>query len=785
MQQGPLMQVTDTQFKKNKLFNQIKKSCQFTLSSLLIITPSLALAEEVGSDEAAMESIEVIGNKTELVIYELQDQAVSASSIDEKTLRALGSGSRVDILRTIPGLAVMDMGTRTNIVIRGTSTAPDGDPNGSSTAVYFDDIAMTGVTGSTSDVEFAAYDIRRIDVLRGPQGTSYGAGAVAGSVRYVTNAPDLSQFSGQIAATYKDTQYAQETGYDADGVLNIPLVEDMLGVRLVAYSRSDANPIYSTIKKANGESDQVTGGRIAASYLPTDNVSLALRYAYEDTSKANISRTVRSIGHYKSSESPQINDNEIQMIYGNLDWDMGFANAVIIASQTQSDSYSASLSNWAGDVFTGDSLSSIGNTDADATTVEFRISDIDEQGFDWLFGAYYEKRESTQFSHYTNNSTGLKTFTEWDFDGIDEPDYENEGGSTYGTTEDQKAVFAELSYWFDDSISVTLGLRRSEFTAATAWVGLLEGSDEEPLDFYSTFPDTSTLQPRVAVTYRPESGELYYAQYASIERPGGNNWGALDDSCPAEYRERVNETYTGDKIQTLEGGAKLSNFKGITFNSSVFYSLWHDAPTYTGIPCDTGAQFYIDNAEVLTLYGLEADLFAELVGGFSTSASFSWTETEITSVYDGYSGGLKGDSTPGAPGLKASLTLSWTGNVFNDMQIDANVIASYTGEYKNGLSIDWSTWMPDITVPGYDIEVIGQHPSGLDIYNDPGAGDYTLLSASVVLSKDNWSLRLFVDNLLGADDVTTINYLDWSPDDEATFSLVTPRTVGVRVGYYF
>jgi len=779
------MQLTDTQFKKTKLFTKIKKSFQLTLSSLLVITPSVVLAEETVSDETAMESIEVLGSRTESVIYELQDQAVSASSIDEKTLRALGSGSRVDILRTIPGLAVMDMGTQTNIVIRGTSTAPDGDPNGSATAVYFDNIAMTGVTGSTKGIEFEAYDIRRIDVLRGPQGTSYGAGAVAGSLRYVTNAPNLSQFSGKVSATYKDTQYADEAGYDADGVLNIPLIPDELGVRLVAYTRNDANPIFSTVSNENGESDQVSGGRISASYLPTENMVLDIRYVYQDTSKATVSRTVRSLGNYISSESPQINESEAEMIYGNLDWDLGFANAVIIASKTQSDSHSASISNWAGDVFSGDSLSSIGNTASDATTVEFNISGIDEHNFDWLIGAYYEKRESTQLSGYINNTTSIKAFTEWDFDGIDNPDWDNEAGSIYGTTEDQKAIFAELSYWFDETISVTLGLRRSEFTAATAWVGLYEDSDAEPLDFYSSFPDTSTFQPRIAVTYKPESGELYYAQYASIERPGGNNWGALDDSCPDKYRERVNETYEGDEIQTIEGGAKFSNLNGITFNSSVFYSLWHDAPTYTGIPCDTGAQFYIDNAEELTLYGLEADLYAELYNGFSTTASFSWTESEITSIYAGYSGGLAGDSTPGAPGFKASITLSWTGTVFKNMQLDTNLIASYTGAYKNGLSIDWSTWMPDITVPGYDIEVIGQHPSGLDIYNDPGAGDYTLVSASVVLSKDNWSIRAFVDNLLGAEDVTTINYLDWSPEDEATFSLVTPRTVGIRAEYYF
>ncbi|MEP1383796.1 MAG: TonB-dependent receptor plug domain-containing protein [Paraglaciecola sp.] len=775
------------QLKKNTLLDQAHKSFKLTALTLLTIASPLALSEQKPTNEEDIESIEVLGSKENSVIFDLQDEAVSATSISEDSLRILGSGSRADMLRTVPGLAVMDMGTYTNIVIRGTSTAPDGDPNGSATAVYFDDVSMSGVSGSTDNVEFEAYDIQRIDILRGPQGTSYGAGASAGAIRYVTATPDLSQFSGKVAATFKDTQYADESGYDADGHLNIPLIKNELGVRFTAYSRLDPNPIYGTSIGAFGESDKVSGGRIAATYIPNEDISFNFRYIYEDITDASLTRTVRSLGNYITSESPRFTESEAQMLYGNIDWDLGFANVVIVTSKTDADSYSASTSSWAGDVITGDSISNVGNGETDSTTFEVRLSDVDEQGIDWVIGAYYENRDYVSTGSYINNVTNQVALTEWDFDGVDDPDSDNVAGSIWSTTEDQKAIFGELSYWFDSSISVTLGLRRSEFTAADAWTRLYEGdsTSASSLDYYPTFPDTSTFQPRLAVTYKPEQGELYYAQYAEIERPGGNNWGALDDSCPTEYRERVNDTYKGDKIQTLEGGAKFSKYKGVTFNTSVFYSLWHDAPTYTGIPCDTGAQFYIDNAEELTLYGLEADLYAELSSGFSTSASFSWTETEITSIYYGYSGGLKGDSTPASPGLKASMTLTWTGTVFNDMQLDTNLIASYTGSYKNGLSVDWSTWVPGLTIPGYDIEVIGEHPSGLDIYNDPGAGDYTLMSASVALSKDNWSVRAFADNLLGADDVTTINYLNSSPEGEATFSLVTPRTVGIRAEFYF
>lgn len=739
---------------------------------------------EAGTAEPGAATIIVTGFRR--LDTPLQDEAVASSSLDEDVFRFSGSTDRIDVLRTVPGLTVLNLGGRSTIVIRGTSTAPDGDPNGAAAASYIGDVALSGLSGSRENVDLSNYDIERIDVLRGPQGFSFGGGAMSGVVRTVPNAAGTSELSGRIAVAGRLVEHGKNPGYEIDGYVNVPLVQDKLGLRVTGYANREENPIYSTYYGRQGGPATVEGGRLSFRYEPIDTLTIDLRYLYEQRELMDLTRSDPTLGYYITGERRELGRKKTHLAWINADWDLGFATATYIGSYLASDDHTSYPTYWAADTAAAASIDYRADIANRNLTQELRIGDVDRQGFDWIVGAYYERRKSDNNGVYVLADTEEPTTTEFDFDGVDDPDLGNFTGGIRTVDEEQKSLFGEVAYWFNDEVGVTLGTRYLDHRATSGYLDTIEGLPDEQPTMIDTFPNTAGWWKKVNITWTPGSGQLYYAQFAQVERPGGTNYAALDASCPAEYADRVQEYYPGDQMTTWEAGAKLGFGRGAVVNASVYYSRWKNAPTYTGALCGNGINYYIDNAGALEIYGFELDAQMRLTETLSASMSAAYGIAEIIEVGPNFTGGVVGDRTPGNPDWKVSGSLDYSDDIGDGLELFGGAGFSYTGRYLNGLSVDWSTFADFVTFPGLDVQPIGQFPSGVTQYSDPGSGDYILFDARIGLQwDDDWKATLFVDNILGSKARVLVNYLNTTEAGNATYTYVTPRTFGLRVERQF
>ena len=222
----------------------------FLISNLLLIAvfnyqPVFAQDSEVTSDEQpVIEEILVTASKRGAVA--LRDIPMSIQAFTGEDLERRGIVEFIDYARSVSGLSFEDQGPGDKkYVLRGTQSV-----GAATTGVYFDDIVITGNNrqdGGGRQPDIRLVDMERIEILKGPQGTLYGASSMSGTIRMITNKPNTTEFAGAINAGIGSTGSASGENYDLDGMLNIPLVEDQLAVRLVGYYGEEAGYIDDTL----------------------------------------------------------------------------------------------------------------------------------------------------------------------------------------------------------------------------------------------------------------------------------------------------------------------------------------------------------------------------------------------------------------------------------------------------------------------------------------------------------------------------------------------------------
>ena len=181
----------------------------------------------------------------------LQDTAMSISVASEDMIAKTGMVGMDDFLRTLPSTNFLDRGAgRNGIIIRGVTASPQTD---ATVGVYVGETPLTGLgsasPGSGGNPDLKYVDMQRIEVLRGPQGTLYGDGSIAGTVRAIPNRPDLYAFSGEITGSYSSTAMTGRRQHNVAGVLNLPCVEDTFALRVVAYDYDNSGYYRKRLRK--------------------------------------------------------------------------------------------------------------------------------------------------------------------------------------------------------------------------------------------------------------------------------------------------------------------------------------------------------------------------------------------------------------------------------------------------------------------------------------------------------------------------------------------------------
>lgn len=715
-----------------------------------------AQAQEVaGQAPAGIE--EVVVTATKRGEQSVQDVSMSIAAFDEASLRARGADNFLDYARAVPGLSVQDQGPGDKkYVIRGVQSV-----GAATTAVYFDEIVMTANNrqdGGGRQPDPKLFDIERVEVLRGPQGTLYGAGSMSGTIRIVANKPDASEFAGRIEGTVSNTLYGNEN-YRLNAMVNVPVIEDKLAVRGVYYVRDESGFIDNVrlgLKGINNE--DTSGGRLSARLWATDTLTLTATGVYQKT---------ESNGRY--GYEPSTGELEVGF-YTKTPWkDEFFAANFTAEKQLESGTLLLTSSWFDRDINFNNDGSTIlagilGTTPENARSLlaqpqsrsiwsnEIRYSSKWQGPFNLVGGLFFQK-EKSNFNSRVDSA---------DASGVAESDPTVYLWRTIDTEIQNASLFGELSYGLTDKLTATVGARWFQFDVdeqSSLLVACCAGNTPGPGPAAPTASTDKDVNYKFNLAYDASAAVLLYAQAAQGFRSGGNNEPGISvvPSC------QNSSSFSSDSLWNYEIGAKMTflDHRAIV-NITPYYIDWSDMQVRAFNPVCNNAR--IDNAGKARIQGVEAEVVLRPIPALQFNLSFNYNDAELTEDQPKATGtgngteGLKGDDIPGVPRTSSSAGAQYSFPIRN-----ASLEGVLRGDYSY-VGSSKTAFRP--TDPTYR-----EQPS------------YALTNVRFSLVGASWEASLFMNNVFDERaEVTRLVFSQTRPDIVITNR---PREVGISVAKSF
>ncbi|HVK79018.1 MAG TPA: TonB-dependent receptor, partial [Verrucomicrobiae bacterium] len=569
----------------------------------LMTTPALA------QDSAAEEEIVVTATRRAEDILDVpyNISAVSGAQIEEARMR-----DSTELLRSIPGVSVVDRGDRNSSVVNGVrirglnvDSAALGDY-----AVSAVSTVSTYVNDTPIFANFLLTDIAQVEVLRGPQGTLYGSGALGGTVRYIMNSPEIGEYGGHGQLSLSQVNGSGDVGWGGDLTVNLPLGDraafratlaraDYPGVTdYVNLYELDGNgipvapdgvldPTASYTSREDADTVDIWFGRASLLLKPTDNIDLTLNYFHQsDEIGGRRGQTLgvdgfgNAYGEYESgSIQLEPSDRELDLISLEANIDLGFAT--LTSSTSYYDHSGSSISEntgfYAQAGFLGfyynypRPMASAVRTFSDESIVqELRLVSNDGGNFDYVVGYYYQdqNRVATQQSYLR----GFKQWWDALFAGSPLIQAAVTGDQDFDYSRDEQftdqALFGELTWHVSDRLDITGGVRAfSNESDNTTFINLpLYTSTDNPTPTnFVTDDDGVLFKLNAALEFGDD--DLLYATWSQGYRRGGTN---AVPTAGFFAESALWQIYDSDSVDNYEIGVK-GRFNGIRYDASLFY----------------------------------------------------------------------------------------------------------------------------------------------------------------------------------------------------------------------
>jgi iron complex outermembrane recepter protein len=680
----------------------------------------------------------------------LQDVPVPVSVLSPETLVGENQSRLQDYYSQIPGFNVAPIGFQSTQVlsIRGINTGLAGNP---SVGITVDDVpfgASTNAGGGVTVPDFDPGDLARVEVLRGPQGTLYGASSLGGLLKFVTVDPSTDALFGRLEAGTSGVYHGNEPGYSFRGSINVP-VSDSFAIRASAFTRRDPGYIDNPVQHIDGiNEDQVSGGRLSALWRPVDSISLKLSAIYQDTSgwSSDIDQATNGyvgppLGDLQQNYIPGVGgyNRKVQAYSATLDAKLGAMDLTSVTGyniNAYHDSWDYSVPFGVGVVqLAFPNATGAPFTDDNKTrkfSQELRLSSPIGQKLDWLVGAFYTREQSTYASSIiaADADTGSSIGTALAY--------------SYPTTYKEYAGFADVTYHFTDQFDIQVGGRVGHIEQA--FTEFFSGPLASP-----TIPETTVVSTPATYLFTPEfkfSPDLMlYARLASGYRAGGTNGQVVPDP-------RIPIGYEPDKTFDYELGLKGDAVDHrITFDASVYYIAWKNIQL-TLQCCNTS---YISNAGRAKSQGIELSIQTKPLDGLTVSAWATWNDAALKEGFPPNS------STYGVAGDRLPYTSRFSGNLSADEDFPltsqwrgfVGATAIYVGDRAGEF-----TSAPPAPPPRQDY---------------PG---YAQVNFRTGVKSDSWTVNVFATNLFDRRALLGGGLGSFPPYG---FTLIQPRTVGVNV----
>ncbi|MDX1570513.1 MAG: TonB-dependent receptor, partial [Xanthomonadales bacterium] len=475
--------------------------------------------ERHGSQEAIEEVVVTATRRSE----SLQDVSGSLSALTTEDILDLGLDNLQGFARLVPGTQLhQPLKNRSVFTIRGINTdIGDTQLTQEPVALYINDMPATNPYAELVQPDLALYDIERIEVLRGPQGTLFGSGSLGGAVRIITRQPVMNETEASFRVDFADVS---EAGLRQryDGMVNVPLVEDKLALRAVAYVRDAEGWVENTnLGLENGTEDW--GARLALQWYPSEKLSARFEVLYEDSDPGDADSWNPEFGEFKRfSLIDESRPYELLMTNATLEYDFGFAS---LLSSTNFKSVDTSWRTEFGEI---PGIGAIVNQSPffnyDSAVQEFRLVSNSDGPIDWVAGLYYFDNEVDSLLDV--EIRGLQEFLQ----AILGP-----GAMTAGKLiaagavqeSEELAAYGDLTWQFSSDWSVSAGLRVFEtetvFDQGPSLVFDFATLQDLMVPGFVNVADDNDFTWRTALSYTPNDDRHFYATISKGFRVGQVN----------------------------------------------------------------------------------------------------------------------------------------------------------------------------------------------------------------------------------------------------------------------
>ena len=656
----------------------------------------------------------------------LMDTPLSISALDSDDIDKKGILNFQNLYQSIPGLSYHNSGgleTFNVVGVRGLTGAGLGE-GGPAVGIYLDGVSLTDTNtdGGISQVIGALFDIQRVEVLKGPQGTLYGEAAMGGAIRYISNPPDPTQFEATVHGEYEQMKYADDPSYRTHATINIPLVEDRLALRGTVYYRDRAGlmDIPAPRNEEDVNDQEETGFRAKLSWYVTDRFEISASAQIWETEYGGFGVYCCDNSYVNTErvqpDFPNGGTSQLDLYSAALRYKFDFADLEIISSfykrdlvygeessprssttQTLVGFGNAFLPAFVPELAGIPAIKGVGfygvlQRDTERYVQEVRLISNTDGKWQWSVGGYWKDDEAGNYK-YTDDMPSFYFSLDPMYLQYQQQVLSLAHAFAYPpdtNRSEELAAFGELSYRFNDQWELLVGGRITDIERTET----VFPQDKVTDTFFS---------PKVTLTWRPEQNLMVYGTFAQGFRPGVTNPNIADvlpdlqaqAATDPSLQSRIDLltehlTIDGDEVLNFEVGAKSTFWDGRARLRLALYHLdWNDTLVFQALNELGGilgliGRWYNDNLDDgVVSQGIEMELDLAI--------------TEDLSLHIGYDNNWKakskGDSVSQTVGPDGRNVLAPAGSRLpNSPKYSFNISADHDfrfGEWAANARLDW------------------------------------------------------------------------------------------------
>jgi outer membrane receptor protein involved in Fe transport len=715
-------------------------------------TPVADTARPAGTDALqSLDSVTVTATRRREPVREVPMQV---NVMKAQALERAGAKNLADYVAEQPGVNLTSSGSVGGILtMRGLTTGP---VQGIATVgVYVDDVATglssAGASSGITPMDMGMLDLSHIEVLRGPQGTLYGAGAMSGVLKYVTNQPDTMEFAGSVRFGTSWTQ-GGGPGFTTGAVLNVPIKEDVAAIRFAAFTDQIGGSYDATglARGRNIDRGHTDGGRVSLLVTPTRELTVRLTGTVQDVHRKGLGfedmdrRTLRPwrLERTRDLAARESYRNLTQLFGLDVEYDFGWArlNSITSAQDVKINNVVDVTSRYAplmGALRLPLASAPVASTvEQHRISQEFRLTSRSGTTFEWLAGLYLNReRGSNNGSLDANLAAGLGSI------GL--------LSSTQSSRYREEAVYGNATWNLTPAFSLTGGVRlaRNHQEYASRQTGRLVGP--VGADAAGTSSESPTTYLAAARYLLSDTSNVYF-RAASGYRPGGPNVLKADTD-----RRVVQPTYESDSLWSYELGYKADLLDRTLSLEAALYDI-----EWSGVqqPTRSGAFTFVTNAGAARIKGGELTLNWKPSKEWRFTANAAAVDARLTEDAKGLEA-KAGTRLPQTPRFAATLGATRNFSIA-DHPAYVGISARYTGKRDAGYR--GSSVIPSMKMPAY-----------------------TLIDVQAGIDFKRFSVSAYVRNLANKRGIVSVETGLTGNPNIVTAALAQSRTIGVNVNVPF